>query len=102
MRRHAGAGRFETAAIVSTAFFVPGVSSVHLATGADFPDALAGGAIAGIDGGPLLLVTRDVLPAVTAGELGRLDPASNVVLGGWAVVSDDVEAAAGEASAADV
>jgi putative cell wall-binding protein len=61
-----------------------------VATGATFPDALAGGPIGGHLGGPVLLTTRDSLPKETIRELGRLAPAKIVVLGGSQAVSTAV------------
>lgn len=59
--------------------------------GLNFPDALAGGAAAAHGGGPLLLIQPDSIPAQIAAELTRLTPASIVVLGGTAAVSDAVK-----------
>jgi putative cell wall-binding protein len=91
--RIAGADRYATAAAISAATNAPGVAVAYVATGAAFPDALAGGAVAGRDGGPVLLATRSGIPAATATELGRLAPARIVVLGGSSVLDDAVLAA---------
>ena len=85
--RLAGADRYATAAAISAASFSPGVSAVYIATGANFPDALAGGAAAGMHDGPVLLVQRDSVPDATARELARLRPAKVIVLGSSSVVS---------------
>jgi putative cell wall-binding protein len=69
----------------------PGVA--YVATGDCFADALAGGAAGARNKGPLLLVTRDRVPAETAKELGRLKPGRIVVLGGQGAVSDATFAA---------
>jgi glucose/arabinose dehydrogenase/putative cell wall-binding protein len=90
--RLAGADRYATAAAVSAATTAPGVPVVYVATGTDFADALAGGAAAAHEGGPLLLVTRNSIPGSTASELSRLMPGSIVVLGGTAAVSNSVMA----------
>ena len=94
VERWAGANRFETAAAISRATFSPGVRVAYLATGSSFPDALSGGAVAGRNGGPILLVTADSIPGATANELARLRPEHIVVLGGAGVVNDNVLAAA--------
>ena len=86
--RVAGTDRYSTAAAISAATKVPGVSVAYVATGLDFPDALAGAALAGLTQGPLLLVTRDTLPAATLAELGRLGPDRIVILGASGVVSN--------------
>jgi Cell wall binding domain 2 (CWB2) len=93
--RLAGGDRYATAAAVSAAVFGPGVPVAYVATGAGFPDALAGGPAAGDQGGPLLLVAKDSVPPATAAELARLKPARIVVLGGPSVVSDAVASALG-------
>ncbi len=84
-----GADRFATSAAISAAF-PPGAPAAYVATGADFPDALAGTAAAARDHGPLLLVRWSQIPDPIAGELGRLTPSKIVVLGGLQAVSDSV------------
>ena len=93
VQRFGGADRFATAALVSANHFAPGVPAVHVATGANFPDALAGGPAAARAGGPILLVTRTQIPSATRAELTRLRPARIIVLGGSGVVSDSVASA---------
>ena len=93
--RLAGGDRYATGAAVSAATFEPGVPVVFVATGHDFPDALAAGPAAARLGGPVLLVAQSGLSDAVAAELGRLRPASIVVLGGPSVVGDDVAAALG-------
>ena len=88
--RHAGADRYATAAAVSAASFSPGVPVAYVATGTNFPDALAAGAAAARLGGPVLLVTSNRLPSATAAELARLRPGTIKVLGGPVVISDGV------------
>ena len=88
--RLAGADRYATAAAVSAASYSPGVPVAYVATGANFPDALAAGAAAVRRGGPVLLVTSWNIPGPTATELARLDPAEIVVVGGSTIVSQVV------------
>jgi putative cell wall-binding protein len=95
MERLAGADRFATASAVSAASFAPGVPVAYVATGSDFPDALAAGAAAAERGGPVLLVTAAGVPPATAAELTRLRPGIIKVVGGAGVVSDTVLAALG-------
>ncbi len=90
VERWSGATRFDTAAAISRASFAPGVPVAYLATARTFPDALAGGAVAGRLGGPILLVEPNGVPAATAAELARLRPSQIIVLGGGGVVSDGV------------
>ncbi len=93
VQRFGGADRFATAASVSAAHFAPGVAAAFVATGADFPDALAGGPAAALAGGPILLVARNEIPVATQAELVRLRPLRIVVLGGAGVISEAVAAA---------
>ncbi len=93
--RVAGGDRYATATAVSGRYAVPGVDTVFLASGTNFPDALAAGAPAARDGSPILLTRPDSLPPVTRAELLRLDPARVVVLGGTGAVSAAVETEVG-------
>jgi len=89
--RLAGRDRFATATQVSGSYFGPDTSYVYIANGLQFPDALAAGA-AGVDRGPVLLATQGTLPPATRAELTRLKPQEIVVVGGFAAISDTVEA----------
>ncbi len=91
--RIGGVSRYETAALASTAAFPSGAPVVFIASGAGFPDALAGGAAAAARHGPVLLVQPDAVPAATASALDRLAPMTVEVLGGPGAVSDAVLAA---------
>jgi putative cell wall-binding protein len=86
--RLAGADRYSTAAIISGTYFGAGAAKAFVATGLNFPDALAGAAVAGRDGAPVLLSAQQSLHGATAGELRRLDPAQLVMLGGSATIGD--------------
>jgi putative cell wall-binding protein len=88
--RWAGADRYATAAAISAQSFAPGVPVAYVATGATFPDALAGAAAAHHEGGPIILTAPDALSGAAAAELQRLDPGRIVVLGGPGSVSDVV------------
>jgi len=88
--RYGGADRFATAAAISAASFTPGVPVAYVATGMNFPDALAGAAAAGFQGVPVLLVMPDSIPAATAAELARLQPARIIILGSAGAVSNGV------------
>ncbi len=85
-----GADRYAAASATSAAAFEPGVPIAFIATGRDFPDALAGSAAGARLGGPVLLVPGDQIPGAVAAELARLQPLAIRVLGGSAVVSDGV------------
>jgi glucose/arabinose dehydrogenase len=93
VNRIAGANRYATAAALSAAAYPSGATDVMIATGADFPDALAGSATAGRLGMPVLLTLPTQLPAQTTAELNRLKPQRIWVLGGTSVISEGVRAA---------
>jgi hypothetical protein len=87
----AGDNRYETATQVAGAFFL-GPEVYGVATGLDWPDALAGGALLGTFGGPLLLTPPTVADSGVQSYID-LDSASftaEAVFGGSAVVSDSV------------
>ena len=88
--RLAGTDRYRTAAAISKDGFGPGTPVVYVATGHNFPDALAGGATAALKDGPVLLVSGASIPKATHDELTRLKPKRVVVLGGTAVVSESI------------
>ncbi|MDQ6682897.1 MAG: cell wall-binding repeat-containing protein [Chloroflexota bacterium] len=88
--RYSGSDRFATAASISAASYPPGVPTAYVATGFDFPDALAAGSAAAATGAPLLLVGPSAVPAATAAELTRLTPGRIVLVGSAAAVSESV------------
>ncbi len=90
IERLAGSDRYGTAAAVSAASFAPGTAVAYVATGSNFPDALAAGAAAARHDGPVLLVSSTTIPSVTATELARLRPGLIKVIGGTSVVSNGV------------
>lgn len=86
-----GADRYETAAAVSAdAFPRTGVITAFVASGVDFPDALASAAVAGSMDGPVLLTKPGYLPAASAREITALSVDSVFVTGGPGAVSDGV------------
>ncbi|MCV0402350.1 MAG: cell wall-binding repeat-containing protein [Chloroflexi bacterium] len=91
--RLAGSDRYGTAAAVSRSHFGPGTPVAYVATGRNFPDALAAGPVAARNDGPVLLTEPNYLPQATRDELARLRPGRIVVLGGTAVISNSVASA---------
>lgn len=87
--RISGPDRYGTAAGLSRRVF-PTASTVYVASGVTFPDALSAAASAGHRDAPVLLTAPDRLPDATRGELERLKPTRVVVAGGSAAVSDAV------------
>ncbi|MBW3665324.1 MAG: cell wall-binding repeat-containing protein [Actinobacteria bacterium] len=89
-QRIAGPDRYQTAAATVADAFPGTVDTVYIATGLNFPDALAGSAAAAALGAPVLLVTTDTVPDATAAQLARLQPRTVKLLGGTAAISDAV------------
>lgn len=103
--RIAGANRYETAALVAERTVTeleagPGFSGqVMVATGQNFPDALAAAPLAASSGTPILLVQRDVVPQDTIDALDQIAADGAIVLGGTgavsAAVASDIEGLVG-------
>lgn len=91
VERIAGADRYATAAAISQEAFELGAFRAYVATGLNFPDALAGAAVAGWRDGPVLLVPGTSLPTATSAEITRLGAKTVIILGGLGVVSQSVE-----------
>jgi len=92
--RISGEDRYETAAALSARFESP--DTVFVATGQDYPDALAAGAVAGATGAPVLLVRQNSVPGSTRDALEALNPGSIVVIGGTDTITDTVVTALGD------
>ncbi|MDA3935793.1 MAG: cell wall-binding repeat-containing protein [Actinomycetota bacterium] len=94
IERIGGEDRYETAAMVASrlAETVGSCARVVLATGEDFPDALAVSSFAGATGCPVLLTRCDVLPGVTERAIAGLNADTTLVVGGELAVSSAVEA----------
>lgn len=95
--RLGGTGRVDTAAQVARQAYPGGASTAVLAPAGTFPDALAGGPLASLLDGPLLLTAADAVPTVTLAALADLGVRRVILLGGRAVigqaVADDLDAA---------
>jgi putative cell wall-binding protein len=94
VRRIGGETRYETSALVA-AEFPAGPPVVYVTTGASFPDALTGSALAGDRDAPLVLTAPTTLPAPVRDALMALEPQSVVVVGGPGSVSEAVAAQLG-------
>ncbi|WP_167506248.1 cell wall-binding repeat-containing protein [Halobacillus faecis] len=90
--RIAGEDRYHTAAAIAVRRS-GGYPSDHviLATGADFPDALAGAPLAFYYDAPILLTRKNALPQITKSTIDVLDAKSVTILGGTGAISKDVE-----------
>lgn len=92
VNRIAGRDRYETARMINEQWAEPQSTAMLLATGRNFPDALAGAALSAFSGAPLLLTPNSCHPAITpmlreqAAALGATDI---VGLGSAATVTDE-------------
>lgn len=91
--RVAGANRYETAVEVArfAGWDLSNTVAVYVASGQDYPDALAIGP-ATFDLGPLLLVSRDRIPPATREFLEDVLPCFIVVVGGPVPIPPAIEA----------
>jgi hypothetical protein len=92
-----GGDRFITAAFVAKTFF-GGPQVVGIATGYKFPDALAGGVLAGSVGGPLLLTGPTALPSATADYLRTASASVSdaIMFGGPEVLDEGIQNQVGD------
>lgn len=94
VRRDAGKDRYETSRIVAErAFGAEGARLAYVATGSNFPDALAASAAAGAVSGPVILVNgrANSVDAPTRALIADLGLSKLVVAGGTGVVSSSLE-----------
>lgn len=95
IERRSGTDRYDTARrVVRGAFGGATGMTVVIATGSNYPDALAAGPVAAALGGPVLLVNgnRPSLDAATIALLDELQPAAFLIAGGTNTVSAGIEA----------
>jgi putative cell wall-binding protein len=88
--RLGGADRYDVAVGISQKNFPGTVSTVYVATGANYPDALSAAPAAALQHAPLLLTPTASLPPDVAAEIQRLQPQQIIIAGGPASVSDAV------------
>ncbi|MEV8215001.1 cell wall-binding repeat-containing protein [Leifsonia sp. NPDC077715] len=91
VKRIAGTDRFDTSVALSKAGYPSTAPVVVVATGMNYPDALAAGPAAAKLGGPLLLTASTYLPASVSTEIKRLKPGKIVIVGGLNAVTSAVE-----------
>jgi putative cell wall-binding protein len=87
--RRNGADRVATSVITNQKSF-PLADTAFLATGWNFPDALAGAALAGAWFSPVYLVRQDCVPYDVLQEIGRLHVREVILLGGEPSLSNNV------------
>ena len=89
--RVSGSSRYETSAALAALGYST-ARTVYVATGTNFPDALAGAPVAARNGAPVLLVQPTQTPAVVQDEIAALGATNVIVLGGTAAVADSAVA----------
>ena len=90
-KRLGGANRYETMQQVVSGTFNSS-SGVVLATGQNFPDALAASSLAGAMGCPILLTAPNHLSNETRAQLQALNATNVIIMGGPAAISEQCEA----------
>lgn len=88
--RLSGADRYATAAAVATSTF-SSAETVVVATGEDFPDALAAAYLAGARNAAVLLVRRHEVPLATTAALATLRTTTVILVGSTGAVGQDVQ-----------
>lgn len=88
--RLAGSNRYQTSVAASRDAFADGSDTVVIASGADFPDALAASGLAGAYDAPVLLTMPTVLPSAVREEIRRLGATRCFVVGGSRAVGGSV------------
>ncbi|MGD8169832.1 cell wall-binding repeat-containing protein [Herbiconiux sp. P16] len=81
VNRVAGADRFQASINLNRSAFTT-ATTVYLATGLNFPDALAGGVLAGKTDGPLYVVPGDCVPRGVLADVATLGATKVTLLGG--------------------
>ncbi|WP_198668873.1 cell wall-binding repeat-containing protein [Homoserinimonas sp. OAct 916] len=87
--RRGGSDRYETSRMIGADVFAP-AKSVYLATGAQFPDALAGAVLSGQNKGPLYLVQPNCVPKPTLNQITAAAPSAITLFGGTGALSNNV------------
>jgi putative cell wall-binding protein len=88
--RHGGADRYAVTEAINRAAFDRS-ATVYIATGANFPDALAGAAVAGGQNAPLYVVRGTCFPKNVLQDIVDSGATKVVLLGGAAVLSPNLE-----------
>lgn len=92
IQRLSGNDRYDTMGeIVEEAYnTVPSNGTVIVASGDNFPDALAASGLSGLADAPVILTNSYRLSARADGQISRLSPNKVIVIGGESAVSDSV------------
>ncbi|MGJ4846417.1 cell wall-binding repeat-containing protein [Leifsonia sp. Le1] len=89
--RIGGSDRFETSHLINASKF-PTASTVYIAAGTTFPDALSGSTLAGATRGPLFVTPGWCVPRSIGNDIAKMKATKVVFIGGPAVLSADAVA----------
>ncbi|MGI6217472.1 MAG: cell wall-binding repeat-containing protein [Coriobacteriales bacterium] len=89
--RISGSNRYETSSEVAASGFTS-ATTVVIASGANFPDALSASAFAGTLDAPVLLTESDTLSSETLDEIKSLGATEAYIIGGTSAISSSTEA----------
>jgi YVTN family beta-propeller protein len=88
VERLSGADRYESSLRINQDAF-GGAETAYIATGLNFPDALAGAALSAVDGAPLFVVPGTCIPQAMLDEFDALGVGEVVLLGGPGALTVD-------------
>ncbi len=91
--RFVGVNRVETAGTIAKYLFPDGAKTVIIAESRKMADSMIGTLLSGTLNAPMLLVDKQTDPnnySILKGQIASLDPKTVYILGGSAVVSDDI------------
>jgi putative cell wall-binding protein len=91
--RIAGVNRYATAAEIAESKFPTGADDAILTDGLNFPDAMAAGYLAGLDGAPILLTDPNTLSPETQAAFQALKTQNVTIVGGTNAVSASIATA---------
>jgi putative cell wall-binding protein len=91
VKRFTGDTRYGTSILVNRDAF-PVRDTVYVASGTEFPDALAGAAVAGATHSPLYLIPSTCLYTVMLQEMVDLGTKRMVILGGAGIIGSNIPA----------
>lgn len=91
VQRLGGADRYATSTLINQAYF-PAADHLYMATGTNFPDALAGGVLAAVKSSPLLVAQPTCIPSEELQALATWDTTKLTLLGGTSALAPQVTA----------
>ena len=88
--RLSGATRYDTMSQVVLQAYPGTANTVIVASGANYPDALAASGLSGVLDAPIVLTDQKALPTQTVTQLKRLNPSKIIIVGGASAVNASV------------